>query len=115
MEGYVKREDRKAAIAAYKERKAAAGIYAVRCVATGQCWVGRALDLAAIRTRLWFTLRQGNSPHRSLQASWTAHGPDAFSLAPVETLAEESVAYARDRALRDRLAHWAKVLEAEAI
>ena len=32
--------DRKAAKVAYKERKPAAGIYAVRCTPTGEAWVG---------------------------------------------------------------------------
>jgi hypothetical protein len=35
--------DRKAAVAEYKKRKAIAGIYAVRCPANGQVWVGRTL------------------------------------------------------------------------
>ena len=40
----MQREDRKAAISAYKKREAAAGIYAVRCKASGEVWVeiGRA-------------------------------------------------------------------------
>jgi hypothetical protein len=33
---------RKAAVAAYKERKIAAGIYAIRCVASDQVWIGSA-------------------------------------------------------------------------
>src|SRR5262249_18716115 len=33
------REDRRAAIAAYKERKPAWGVYAVICTATGEVWV----------------------------------------------------------------------------
>ena len=45
-------EQRKAAIAAYKERKVVAGIYAVRCSATGQCWAGAAPDLSTVETRL---------------------------------------------------------------
>jgi hypothetical protein len=33
--------DRKAAVAAYKERKSACGIYALRCGPSGEVWVGR--------------------------------------------------------------------------
>ena len=55
------RETRKAAVAAYKERKAEPGIYAVRCMASGQAWVGGAPDLATIWNRVSFTLRQGVS------------------------------------------------------
>ena len=53
----MKREDRKAAIAAYKERKADAGLYVVRCAASGQQWVGGTLDLRTIWNRLSFMLR----------------------------------------------------------
>ena len=61
-------------------------------------------------------LRQGSSPHRSLQAAWHEHGADAFSFALVEAIeAGDSFLYARDRALKDRLAFWQKELGAEAI
>lgn len=111
----MKGEDRKAAVAAYKERKAAAGIYAVRCAPTGQRWIGRAADLSTIQNRLWFTLRQGNSPNRVLQAAWREHGSDNFTFEVIERLDDEELAYVRDRALRDRLAYWQAELEAEAI
>ena len=110
----MKREDRKAAIAAYKERKVVAGIYAVRCVSTGQCWIGRAPDLSTIQNQLWFTLRQGSSPHRSLQEAWRTHGMDAFTFGTVERL-EEDDALLRDLLLRDRLAHWRAAMGAEAL
>ena len=55
----MKGEGRKAAVAAYKERKVETGIYAVRCTASDQVWVGIAPDLSTIQNRLWFTLRQG--------------------------------------------------------
>jgi hypothetical protein len=98
----MKSEDKKAAAAAYKERKIIAGIYAVRCVPTGQRWVGRAPDLSTVQSRLWFTLRQGNNPHRTLQAAWREHGADGFIFEEVERLDEEALAYVRERALRDR-------------
>ena len=34
------RSERKAAVSAYKERKAVAGVYAIRCAKTGEQWVG---------------------------------------------------------------------------
>ena len=106
---------RKAAVAAYKERRADAGIYALRCAATGQTWVGRAADLATIWNRLSFTLRQGGNPHRALQAAWRAHGAEAFTFEEIERLDEETPGYLSDRALKDRLDHWRKQLNAEAI
>ncbi len=111
----MKGEDRKAAVAAYKERKIVAGIYAVRCVPTGQSWAGRALNLGTVQNRLWFTLRQGGNPHRNLQAAWREHGAEGFAFEEIERLDEEDLAYVRDRILKDRLAHWCASLGAEAI
>ena len=109
------RDQRKAAVAAYRDRKAVAGIYAVICHASGQRWIGRALDLSTVQNRLWFTLRQGGYPHPALQAAWNQHGPDAFSLDIVERLGDEDLAYVRDGLLKDRLSHWCAALGVEAI
>lgn len=111
----MKNDDRKAAIRAYKERKTVAGIYALRCAATGQCWVGRAPDVTTIQNRIWFSLRQGSDPHPTLQAASKAHGADAFTFEIVEQLKDEEVDYVRERMMSERLAHWAKALSAEAI
>jgi len=102
----MQKEIRKAAIAAYKERKACAGIYAVRCAASGQVWVGQTPHLDTIQNRIWFSLRQGGHPNRALQAAWTQHGADAFALEPIELLAEEVSRYVRDALLKERAAHW---------
>ncbi|PTM39128.1 GIY-YIG nuclease family protein [Bosea sp. 124] len=107
--------DRKAAIAAYKERKIATGIYRVRCLASGQTWVGQAANLDKIENRIWFTLRHGSHRHRALQAAWLLHGAEHFVLEPVEQLDEETDPYLRDRILKGRLAHWAVELGATAI
>ena len=48
----MKIDDRKAAIAAYKKRKSAAGIYAVRCAPTGESWIGQTLNLETIQNRI---------------------------------------------------------------
>jgi hypothetical protein len=63
MEVVMDRDQRKAAVTAYQERKAIAGIYAVICRPSGQRWIGRALDLGTVQNRLWFTLRQGGYPY----------------------------------------------------
>ncbi|WP_038365164.1 GIY-YIG nuclease family protein [Bosea sp. UNC402CLCol] len=108
-------EEKKAAVAAYKERKTAAGIYLLRCEPSGQRWVGRATDLGSIENRLRFTLRHRSHTHRGLQAAWDAHGPEAFRLEELERLDEESLAYVRDRLLKERFGHWLAKLGAEAI
>ena len=106
---------RKAAIAAYKERKSVAGIFAIRCKATSEVWVGQTPDLEKIQNRIRFTLRQGSHPCRSLQAAWTAHGPDSFAFEGCERLDEEEVPYIRDALLKERALHWRKQLGAEAV
>ena len=108
-------DQRKAAIAAYKERKTEGGIYAVVCRPLNQCWIGRTADLDKIQNRLWFTLRHGTSPHASLQAAWNRHGPDAFALEVVEKIDDEALGFVRERMFAERLVHWCDVRGAEAI
>ncbi|TYL97472.1 GIY-YIG nuclease family protein [Bradyrhizobium rifense] len=107
--------DRKAAIAAYKERKTIAGIYVVRCAASGEAWVGQAPNLETIQNRIWFTLRQGSHPCRSLQAAWNAHSETGLTFGECERLEDEEIAYVRNALLKERLLHWRAELKAEAI
>ena len=107
--------DRKAAIAAYKERKTIAGIFVVRCAASGEVWVGQAPNLETIQNRIWFTLRQGSHPCRSLQAAWDAHGEAGLTFDKCEQLGEEESTYVRNALLKERVAHWRDELKAEAI
>ncbi|MGJ4854769.1 GIY-YIG nuclease family protein [Labrys sp. KB_33_2] len=111
----MKREDRKAVVDAYKKRKVAAGIYALRCTETGDCWVGRAPDLSKIRNRLWFTLGQGASLNQGLQSAWSRHGERTFSLEIIEQIEDEEVAFVRERTLKERLDHWVATLAAKPI
>lgn len=111
----MQRTNRKAAIAAYKERKVTAGIYALRCSATGQCWAGRAPDLSTIENRLRFALNHDASMRASLRAALREHGADSISFQVVETIDTEEIPYDRERFLRDRLDHWRTKLGAEAI
>jgi hypothetical protein len=109
------KSERKAAIAEYKKRKSVPGVYAVRCAATGQIWVGQALDIEAIETRIRFGLRTNGSPQKSLQAAWNEHGEGAFSFEQLELLDGDGPATARDSLMKDRLAHWKGELKAEQI
>jgi hypothetical protein len=111
----MKRDDRKAAVAAYKERKAQAGVYVVRCAATGEQWVGTAPDLATIWTRRSFALRQGSDTNRALQTAWNAHGVEAFTFAVLEEIDAEALAYVRERTFKARLLHWREKLGAAAM
>ncbi len=108
-------EDRKVAVAAYKKKKAAAGIFAVRCAASGQAWVGQTLNLDTVQNRIWFSLRVGSNSNRELQSAWAAHGADAFSFEPLEALADEELAYVRDTLLKERAVHWRSELKGAVI
>jgi hypothetical protein len=107
--------DRKAAIAAYKERKTFAGVFVIRCKASPQTWVGQTPNLEKIQNRIWFTLRQGSRTCRTLQAAWTEHGPDNLMLEECERLGEEETPYIRDALLKERALHWRSQLNAEAV
>lgn len=108
-------ERRKAAIAAYKERKAAVGIFAVRCAPDGAVWVGQTRDLDKVWNRISFSLRTGADPRRDLQAAWNAHGGANFAFEALETLEDEKLDFARQSALDERTAYWRKKLGAAAI
>jgi len=107
--------DRKAAVAAYKERKSVCGIYALRCAPSGGVWVGYAADMEKIRNRLDFTLRSGATPHRSLKEAVQTHGAQAIAFEILEEKEEEGPGFARDAWRKARLAHWREELGAVVI
>jgi len=108
--------DKKAAVAAYKERKTPWGVYCVRCSASGQVWVGRGLDLDKIENRLRFTLRHGGARPASLQEAWTRHGEDSFVIETLERMEEEEDAgFARNNWFKTRVNFWKEELSAEII
>ena len=113
----MKPDSKRAAVAAYKERKAVGGIYALRCTASGETWVGRATDLETVRNRLAFAIRMKSSPHRSLLAAMRAHSEADFAFEELERFgdAEEVSAELRDLRLKKRLEHWRDALGAQAI
>ncbi len=104
---------KRAAIGAYKERKVAVGIFAVRCAPAGQVWVGAAPSLDTIQNRIWFGLRLGSCPQLSAQDAWNAHGEAAFSFKVVETYDEDTAKLAQREWLKDRAAHWRAELGAK--
>ena len=110
----MKSEDRKAAIAAYKKRSAAAGIFAVRCRGSGQgagqVWVGQTLNLDTMQNRIWFSLRMGSHSNADMQRAWSAHGEANFAYEPLEQLEDEALAYVRDKLLKERETHWRTTL-----
>ena len=98
--------DRKAVIAAYKERKSTPGVFAIRCATSGEIWVGTAPDLGTIANRIWFTLRNGSHSNRKLQSAWAAYGADSITFEALEALPDEDHAATRDRLLKAQLLYW---------
>jgi hypothetical protein len=109
------KQDRKAAIAAYKERKPAFGVFAVVCTATGETWVGSSRHLDTHQNSLWFALRHSGSPYRSLQVAWTQHGEAEFRFEELERLREDFSETGRLDELKRRQALWRARLFASAL
>lgn len=103
-------DQKRMARAAYKERRQSAGIYAVRCTASGQAWIGATANLDSIQNRIWFTLRLGGSLNSDLQRAWNNHGGDSFGFDILERLEDDEAAYVRDALLKERAAHWRTAL-----
>ncbi len=97
---------KRARIAAYKERKAVAGVFAVRCAPTGQVWVGATPTLDTIQTQLWFGLRLRSAPQHDVQAAWNEHGETAFSFERLDAYDEETADLTLEAWLKDRAADW---------
>jgi hypothetical protein len=106
---------RKAAIAAYKDRKSANGVYAVICSATGEAWVGRSRHVDTRRNGLWFALRQTSARPVSLQAAFTRHGEDAFRFEELERLRDDFPAIGVEDELKRRQALWRARLQATSL
>ena len=106
---------RKALVAAYKEQKTVAGVFAVICTATGEAWVGKSRHVDTEQNGLWFALRQGSSPFRTLQAAWNAHSEADFRFEQLDRLPEDVSPLLRDMELKDRAGRWITRLEARAL
>jgi hypothetical protein len=110
------KQSRREAVREYKERKAAPGIFAVRCTASGEAWVGTSRNLEQQQNREWFALKQGAHMNRALRAAWRAHGEAAFSFEPLEVVDDEGLsAVMLDKRLKERAEHWREELGATKI
>lgn len=106
---------RRDAIRQYKERKVPVGIFALRCPATGQVWVGASRNLDGQRNSSFFSLRLGSHRNRDLQAAWNAAGgEEAFEFEILELLEDDDLGpIGRDTWLKEREAHWRGALGAQ--
>ena len=105
---------RKDLVREFKEQKPRPGIFAVRCTATNEVWVGKVPNLDKKQSGLWFQLRTGGFPNRAMQAAWNNHGEGAFEFEVLEEINDEN-ALIVPVLLKDREAHWRKELSAGAL
>jgi hypothetical protein len=100
-------QSRKDAIRAYKERKTARGIFAIRCGATGSVWVDSATDLDMSENRTWFLLRNGDvQADKTAVAEFREHGQEAFTYEVLEKLDEDVAEMSVRDSLKDKKKHW---------
>jgi hypothetical protein len=107
------KETRKESIRQFKEQKPSVGIYAVRCPATGEVWVGGSRNLGATKNGCWFTLRNGSHREPSLQAAWSAQGEAAFEYEVLEELDEDVQPLVVDDLLKAGKSRWVAQLKAK--
>jgi hypothetical protein len=111
----VNKQDRKAMVAAYREKKTVAGVYAVICSATGEAWVGQSRHIDTQQNGLWFTLKHGGCRTPSLQAAWDAHGEAEFRYEQLDRLPEDVSDLLVGPELKKRAAVWTARLQAHAL
>ena len=111
----MEKQDRKAAVAQFKEQKSVHGVYAVICRATGESWVGTSRNLGAQQNSLWFTLRNGGGPFPSLHQAWLAHGEPDFRFEELDRLSDDFSDMLRADELKKRRKLWAARLQAQVL
>ncbi len=102
---------KKDAIRGYKERKQLQGVFAIRCDASGEVWVGSSRNLDALQNREWFALRSGLHRNKAMQAAWNAHGDASFRYEILEEVTDENPLLIPSL-LKDREKHWRAELNA---
>jgi hypothetical protein len=109
----MKTSNRKAVIAAYKERKRRPGVFAVHCAARHEIWVGSAADLATIQNRIWFGLKHGGNGNAALKAAWAAHGEAGLRFEILEEIDAEDDPHLAGKQLLRLAKHWRETLMAQ--
>jgi hypothetical protein len=107
------RQSRRELSRQYKEQKPAVGVFAVRCAATGEAWVGASRNLDQQRNGVWFQLKLGSHPNPAVQHAWRTHGEAAFAFERLEVLDDKDLsATAVSLMLKDAEARWRERLGA---
>jgi hypothetical protein len=104
--------DKRAARSEYKSKKTPKGIFAVRCQAAGEAWVGASNHLDSQVNQIWFELRSGLHRNKPMQATWNAHGEAAFAYEILETLDDDVPPLLLKDLLDERRKHWERAVGA---
>jgi len=97
----------------YKEAHPPMGVYAIRNLATGQCYVQASMNVEAAMNRDRFEL--GFKGHRNpvLQRDWLAHGADHFRFEVLDLLKKrETPGFDYKSELASTLTLWREELQA---
>ena len=98
----------------YKEKKTLAGVYAIRCAATGEVWVAGSRNIEAQRNSSFFSLRSGGHPNKALQAAFAVQGVDGLAFEVLEKIEDEALSpMGVADELKQRVAHWLAQLGAK--
>ncbi len=82
------RPTRRELVRDYKRAFPSMGIYAVRCTASGQVWLGRSRNLEGALNRVQFEMRQGPPRNPALREVWHLHGVGGFSFEVLDRVKE---------------------------
>lgn len=107
--------DKRQARKEFKSRKTPKGIFAIRCAATSEVWLGASDHLDSAQNGLWFQLRNGLHQSKRLQSEWNANGEEAFTYEVLETLDDDVSPLLLKDLLRERQKHWEKKLGASVL
>jgi hypothetical protein len=103
-------------VQAYREEKRPAGLFALRCAATDQAWVGTSRNIGQQQNSVWFTLKLGSHPNKALQAVFNQHGADAFVYEVLEEVdGEEMSSLGLTDLLKSKQKEWRAALNADAV
>ena len=104
--------DKRQAKKDFKSKETPKGVFAIRCTASSEAWVGGSDHLNSAQNGIWFLLRNGLHHNQRLQAAWNAHGEGAFVFSVLENLEDDVSPLLVKDLLREREKHWESELGA---
>jgi hypothetical protein len=82
----MEKQNRKAMLAAYKERKVVGGVYSITNTITEEKHIYSTADLEGIKNRFKHSKTMGGCFNLILQKTWNEYGADAFELEILDSL-----------------------------